>query len=54
MNRSALQAADLVLPRGQLEVVLDGRYAPYMWQHFRDSKRATVEAKLPELFAGLD
>lgn len=39
---------------GQLDIILGGRHAPYMGQHFKDSKRSSVEVKLPELFAALD
>lgn len=39
---------------GRLELVLDGRFAPYSGQHFRDAKTKTVEDRLPEVFAALD
>ncbi|PRB08699.1 hypothetical protein [Microbacterium sp. MYb62] len=39
---------------GRLELVLDGRFAPYSGQHFRDAKTKTVEGRLPEVFAALD
>lgn len=39
---------------GRLELILDGPFAPYGGQHFRDAKTKTVEDRLPEVFAALD
>jgi hypothetical protein len=38
----------------RLDLALDGRFAPYSGQHFRDAKSKTVEERLPEVFAALD
>jgi hypothetical protein len=39
---------------GKLELILEGRMAPYGGQHFRDAKSLTVEDKLPEVFRTLE
>jgi hypothetical protein len=38
----------------RLDLSLDGRFAPYSGQRFRDAKSKTVEDHLPEVFGALD